>query len=320
MKTVGAGWAMLMAVGAVALLSGCEVSKCDTPDGGSGSCTQATSLTRWEPPEWPAPTTVAWSSGKKLTVNGIYGHITVNQGAAADSITVAFKPFDYRAADKEAEATQELNNDLQTSATADATTGDVNVTVARTSELNGLGADIEIQIPAAFDSVISLTNQGDGPINPGEVTVNAVGNATQVAIDNSYGLGDCVLVGNATVTKTQVGCHGSVDVSGVSDAVAIVTTGLDGDVTLSFAGIAATTMEGNKVQTEDGNINVAFPAAGGFSINATATDGVVNTGTVPSTCAVSGTAPTVVTCGTGPGYTLTAGSSVGTHDVTLNFQ
>jgi hypothetical protein len=318
MRTAFGSWTF-GALAALLLSTGCEVQDCETEDGQDATC--AKSLIEYLPPTLPAPETQAWSAGKNVTVLGLYGDINVVAGDA-DQVTVQFKPFNYRAHDAETEARAELDNNLTTSVSTDAN-GNVIVEVGRTEgSSNGLGARIDVFLPSNFDGLLHVENEAAGSINPGDVNIQFVGSAHTVELDNDAGVGDCNISGAASVIVTRVACQDTTTVTGVSDSVAIKTTSLMADIVLRLAAISPTAPRSN-ITTEDGNIDITFPASAAFTVNASAPGGVVDEGTLPSTCTASVNADLseTVTCnGGGPIFDVTAGSEVGEENVTLSYQ
>ena len=231
----------------------------------------------------------AWGGGD-VTVDGLYGEIEVVEGAA-DTVRVTFEPFHYWDPDEEEEARDMLDENLQTVVEPD---GDGS---------NGIGADIRVELPSNFAAALDVSNRSNGPINPGDVRVLFVGDATSVSV-STESLGDCRIDGASSVTRTTADCDGAVRVSGVADDVDITSTGLETDVSvdLTVASVSADS-DGGTIDSEDGDVNVTFPSTGNFSILAVTQDGAVNEGNVPEACNVqeADERSKTVTCGDGAG-------------------
>ena len=251
-------------------------------------------------------------AGGDLTVDSVYGNVTIQEGGVAGKVHVTFQPFDYEGYDEKDLATRQMNTDLDLNTNL---TGGVNVTTGRHDSTNGLGANISITIPNDFSGIINVHNRGSGPLggknHEFDVSVLGVGQATSVTVNNDSDLGDTDVEGKPSVTSTTVNAHEAVTVKNVADNVNISTdgTGLgDPGVILSIASISAGAA-GGTITSQEGGITATFPATGNYSIQASAPNGAVTEGTVPSGCNVQTAAATAktVTCGAtlGPNYKLT---------------
>lgn len=319
MKTIAFRTLGLLSLG-LSLLSAttaCEVACSEDEESRGGVCV-AKSLTRYN--GTPVSQSAAWSTGGSLTIDGVYGDITVAKGTA-DTVDVTFEPFSYRAHDAQDAAVREMNENLVLEIT-DGT--NVTVKTGRNGGSNGLGAKITVLLPAAFDGAVTVTNQGNGPINPGDVKLDFVGTAPSVTLTNKE-LGNCKLQGSATVTTTNVSCDGEVTVLDVADNVTINATGLNTDaaVTLRLASVSDTAT-GGSITSEDGHILLTLPSTGNYSVQATSPkEGTVDFGTPPAACNVAeaSAASKTLTCSAGgANYVVTAGTdSLGESSVVANY-
>lgn len=251
--------------------------------------------------------TIEWVSGQDLQVDGRNGQIDIVPGVAGE-VSVTFKPFTFRGPDEEAEAAAEMEGDLQTSVTEDAA-GAVFVEARATGGSSSLGAKMVIAIPPEFDAGIFI-EQGNG-----DVEIATVGQAVELAIVNE-GVGDCVVQGNETVIRSKVWCS-AVSLTGVSGYVNVQADGLDGNAAVEMASVAGFdngVPDGeskNVIYTEDGDIVLTVPADEDYVVQAYVQEGggVVNTGSVPTTCTQEAAAEgsKTVTCGTGPLFDVVAG-------------
>ena len=304
----------LAVLGCLAVLcTGCEVSDCSPEDESKGVCVQGESLTEFKGTE--TTDTVDWTPGMPLSVDGMNGEISIKQGTAG-KVSVLFKPFTFRGASKRAEADEDLTVHFQKAVTT--TDGVVGVRTSRSGGGSSIGAHMDISIPPEFDSSITLKNGN------GNIEVFFVGNATTLdARHDSSAAGDCEVRGGPMLFKTTVVCAFEARVSGVQDDVDVSTRGAGGDITVSIASVAAEAA-GGTITSESGDVSVTMPAAGGYSVQAQANkDGVVNEGTLPSVCTVNAAATNskTVSCGTGPNYTVKAGTtSLLAKNVTLGYE
>jgi hypothetical protein len=249
-----------------------------------------------------------------LTVNGNYGDINVVEGTAGE-ISVMFEPFNYRAHDAENDARDELENNFDWS--FEVSGNAAVVTTGRHDATNGLGADVTVFLPPEFDGALTLRNDSDGAINPGDIDVDTAGAATLVDVSTDS-LGDCSISAAGTVVNTHAHCDGEIHVSGVSNQVDIDSTGLAGFVSLSLWTVEGPDV-GGLITTEDGDIDVTFPD-GDFTITAEASaDGTVAS-SLGDSCveAVGSESAKSYTCGAGgPTYVIAAGQDGG-GSVTLS--
>jgi hypothetical protein len=307
----------LMALSLVAT-SGCKLSDCDPnqEEDADGVCVQGKSLTKFDGTD--VPKTVSYQAGGSVTVSAVYGNVTIEGGAAAGTVEVIFKPFDFEAYDEKELATRQMNENLDLKIADGA---NIDVTAARKGDpTNGLGTSVTIKLPPEFDGNLTVLNHGDGPLaNAGEfdVDIKAVAGAKTVTLTNKSALGDCSVNGAASVVSTGVTCHGKVAVLGVSDDVNITTDGEgmdDPSVVLRVVGVSAAAKGGKVSVTDEGSIDATFPASGSYSVHASAPSGAVDPGAPPASCTVSETtaADKTVACGSGgPVYDLSTNGTNG---------
>jgi hypothetical protein len=309
---------LLMTVGLASLVgtSGCETQKCETDEGEEAVC--AKSLTRFNGADI-TPDPLPYTAGTDLRVAGNYGDIQVVEGADGE-VSIKLEPFNYRAYDAEIEARDELENNFDYSFTDD---GDaIVVTTGRHDATNGLGADITVYLPPAFDGALVLDNDSDGAVNPGDIEADYVASAWSVDVSTDS-LGDCSIDADGSVVVTRAHCDGAISVTGVADQVDVASTGLGGDVSLSLASVSGTEA-GGSITSEDGDIVVSFPAGADFTVQAQSTeDGTVSASELDDDCVAATAAETAksYTCGDGgPSFVVTAGTDgVGPSSVTLEY-
>jgi hypothetical protein len=291
------------------------VQSCKDDAGNDATC--AKSLKRYTT-DAIKPAAIAYSAGTDVVVRGIYGKIRTVAGDAGE-VTVTFEPFDYRAYDAEAAARDELTNDFDYS--FEETEEGIVATTDRHDSKTGLGADVTVFLPPEFSGALVLANASDGPVNPGDIAAQFVGEAKSVDVSTAH-LGACTVAGAASVVSTRAHCDGVIKASGVTDDVDIASTGLSGDVSVVFGAIDDGAVGGD-ITNEDGNVTVDFPSGASFSVQAQASAGSVEASPLDAVCAVAGTAKTArsYTCGDGgPTYVVTAGTdSVGDSSVALKF-
>jgi hypothetical protein len=185
---------------------------------------------------------LAYTDGADLVVDGVNGNIEVNIGSGTD-VTVEFQPFSWRGHSKEADAKADIENDLVTTFTDD---GSMHVVVSRKDgSFNGLGADIVITLPSGFNGGVDIDP------NNGFVEANLGGLAEFVTIKND-GSGD-------------------IDVTGASGPLNLVG---EFDITVAVSEWSAT--DGSvKSNGGLGNVTITVPSGANGSIQATSQGGLV---------------------------------------------
>lgn len=298
--------------------SGCEVTNCTTEEGNSAVCSE--SLERYTLTDGEIePDALPYESGMDIVVDGVYGAIQVEEGTDGE-VGVRFEPFTYRGHSKDAEAREELESLFDWSFEEDGNA--INVATGRLSgSTNGLGAEITLFLPSDFDGELAVRNHSNGPINPGNIDVNFVGDATLLDIQ-ADSLGDCFVDAAPSVVFSKVFCDGKIRLENASDDIMIASTGLGGGAQVMLSEIASDA-QGGIIETEDGDIQFVLPA-GPLSIHAVSTeDGVVSEGDVPDDCNVdeSSSREKTITCGEGgPSYDVAAGvDGVGPSNVELTY-
>ena len=269
----------------------------------SGTKCSAKSLKRYDGPA-PPPTALPYAPGSPLTIDVLYGDITVER-SASQNVEVYFQPYAYAAYDAEASARQWLAQNLQTGAGQG--NGGLLVTVGRNGGSNGLGANVTVRIPDQFSGALNIVNRGGGPLNHFNVKVQGVGSASALSVTNSSSLGSCWVQAAPTVRSTTVKCGAPISVFDVADNVSITNTdrshdGPDPAITLRLA--AVNNAQGGSVSASAGVIDATFPSAAG--------------------CAPSGQgAQKTVSCGSAR-YKLSAGTnplgSRAAHEVRVQVQ
>jgi hypothetical protein len=310
---------VLVAVTSLVAAAGCEVQSCKNAEGEDATCLK--SLKRYELEDGELrPEPLPYAAGTNVTVHGNYGDIDVLEGTPGE-VSVVLEPFVYRAYDAEDAAREELENNFDHSFDED---GDTIVVITdRHDSTNSLGADITLYLPPEFDGALVLENESDGAIDPGDIEAAFVGRATSVEL-STESLGDCTVDGEASVVSTRAHCDGTIVVTGVSDEVDLVSSGLGGDILLTLHDIDADS-PGGKLESEDGDITVNFPDGASFTVQAAASeDGAVNATDLDAACVGAEAAETAksYTCGDGgPNYVVTAGKdSVGPSSVELSYE
>ncbi|HEV8550749.1 MAG TPA: hypothetical protein VGQ57_17005 [Polyangiaceae bacterium] len=307
-----------LAFGTLLAASGCEVQSCKDASGQDATC--AKSLKRFELDDAIAPDALPYAAGTGVTVHGIYGDIHVKEGPSGQ-VGVKFELFDYRAYDAEDAARDELAHHFDY--TFEASDSGILVTSGRHDSTNGLGADITLYLPPEFDAALVLRNDSKGPINPGDIDAESVGQATSVDL-STKSLGACEVHAGGSVLFTRAHCDGTITATGVADDLDVASTGLSGTVSVVLSGIGESA-SGGSVTSEDGDVHVIFPDAASFGVQAQSSkDGQVQAPTLDTGCAADAAAETAksYTCADGgPLYVVTAGTdSVGPSSVSLQYQ
>lgn len=301
-----------LSVSALSLaLAGCEVTDCKTEEGRDAKC--AESLEQFTAPEHIVD--VDYVDGASVTIDGKYGDIAVLRGSPG-VVSVKFKPFNWRGHGQEADAEQELEENLILDVSED-DDGNITVTTDRDGATNGLGSHITVYLPPEYSGTLIAKNAGDGAINPGYVDVQYVAEASELNVEN-HGLGRCfVLRGDddkpsvvTNLTEVDVRCEADIIVRGVSDNVYVRNTSpaFRSDVVVELTSVSADA-NGGTVIGDNSNVQLTLPDGYDFDVLATATGGARIGKLESADCDVAVDEDTEVqlTCGSGgPVYEVRA--------------
>ncbi|MGE0324618.1 MAG: hypothetical protein AB7K71_08095 [Polyangiaceae bacterium] len=240
----------------------------------------------------PKVTEVNYQAGASLDVKTVNGDITIVNGST-DTVVVETTPRVGKAHDtpeEEFTAALEALND-QTEVSGDASGNAV-------VRAPGGGVDsvsVVVKLPPGFNGTIKL-NQGNG-------TTEVKGVAGATALDIFSDNGSCDIRAATSVVSTTVNCdNGSTSVTGLANDVNI--TAGNGDL---FVEVASPGGNGGTIFADNGDIELAVPASGNFSVQASATNSV-DMGN-PSTCTINEAASNskTLTCNQGgANYVVTA--------------
>lgn len=267
---------VLLAAGAS---SACVAEKCET-ESGEGWCLES-------PERYNGDTfsdVVDYTPGMSLEVDGIYGNINVMEGAPRE-VAVRFRPFAYSGQNEDEEADRAMEDKAGFALTVDGDT--IVVETGRTDgKLPLVGVDIEIELPPEFDGEVRATNRGNGTWNPGDIDIDFVGFASRVEM-RSDELSRCGLVGGPEVFYTYARCGDDVFVRGVSDTLDLVSTGGFGKVSVELDSVSPLAAN-SRVHSEDGDVEVKFPAGSSFLLQAQSdAPDVVHLGSLASECTIA---------------------------------
>lgn len=305
----------LLSVGIASVaLGGCEVTDCKTDDGKDAKC--AESLKAFE--ATPEETDTDYVAGASLTIQGVYGDITILPGTTG-TVSTTFKPFNYRGNSQETDARREMDENLDRTVDTDAD-GNITVTTDRNGGTNGLGSHITVRIPPEFDGTIIVENEGDGVLNPGLIDIKTVAESTTLNVVN-HGLGNCQVLRNddeepsivSNLVDVDVRCQASIVVRGVNDNVVVksVSPAFHSDVIVEIMSISENAT-GGLITGDDSNVQVTFPAAGDYSVTTRTSGEAAHMGKVeidPDACeaTVDDETSLDLTCGAGgPVYDVRA--------------
>jgi hypothetical protein len=262
-----------VAVASVAL-GGCEVTDCKTEEGKDAKC--AESLEAYE--ATPEVSDTDYVAGASLTIDGVYGDITILPGEAG-TVSTTFKPFNYRGHSQETDARLELDENLDLSMDTDAD-GNITVTTERHGATNGLGSHITVRIPPEFDGTLIVKNSGDGVINQGLIDIQTTAEAKTLNVVN-HGLGNCqVLAGEkdepsivSSLTDVDVRCEASILVRGVNDNVVVLgeSSAFHNDIIVEIMSIGPSAT-GGQIDGPNSSVQVTFPVAGDYEVVTHASD------------------------------------------------
>jgi hypothetical protein len=262
--------------------------------GATDSGTNLGTLTRFES-KTPLVLEGTWDTGAPIIIESANGDIKVVRGTGDAIVRATFTPFVYRRADA---PDSEVKSDLDRLSAE--VQPDADGVLVRSTRAEGspstLGADIVVEIPAAFDATLSIRQ------NNGETDVSFAGNAKGIALESSDG--SCNVACSATATALNIFCdHGdvAVDVPGApaGNDVRSIRTDL-GDIALSFAKV---------------------PAAQRFSVEAVAREGMVQiTGGATCQARDESAGSKVVSChGAAPGDPVYQINAATQSDILLTF-
>jgi len=299
----------------VALLGGCETKECETEDGKQGIC--AESLTAYEGEAQSK--SLDYVDGANVTIKGLYGDIAVFKGTAGE-VSTTFKPFNYRSHKEEDSARRELAENLDLAASADAA-GNITISTGRHDSKNGLGSHITVRLPPEFNGVLIVQNEGDGPINQGNIDVSFVGEARTLNVENS-GLQNCnILRGDddkpadvSGLVDVDVRCEADITVRGVNDNVIVESRSpaFYSEILVEIASVSGQAT-GGSISGDNSSIELRMPKVGDYDVFATASGAGAHIGRVdagPCNVTDETEAALALTCGAGgPRYSVNAKDS-----------
>lgn len=217
-----------LVVGLGAASQGCVIGACDD---GRENCIQIEPATFWYGTE--IDQTLTYSAGQNIRVDTINGYVKLFRGTVSDSVVVKLMPFSARGSDEEKVAQQDMQNDLVVEMTS--VGGEVLIRTDRVDGASGgLGADVEITLPAGFDGGINVDN-GNGSIDADlsgglpAFTTLFIGGAGHITATGAAGKLDIVSPFEVDVEvqawSTEIG-----RVKGNRDTVLRVAPGLSGQI------------------------------------------------------------------------------------------
>jgi hypothetical protein len=264
---------LVLSVGIASVaLGGCEVTDCKTDEGKDAKC--AESLKAFE--ATPEVVDKDYVAGASLTIDGVYGDITILPGDAG-TVSTTFKPFNYRGNSQETDARREMDENLDRTVETDAD-GNITVTTGRHDATTGLGSHITVRIPPEFDGTLIVKNDGNGVLNQGLIDIQTVADATTLNVLN-HGLDNCkVLAGEegddpivSLLTDVDVRCEASILVRGVNDDVVVLgkSSPFHHDVIVEIASIGPDAT-GGQIEGPNSHVQVTFPLEGDYAVVANA--------------------------------------------------
>lgn len=225
---------------------------------------------------------VAYSAGVPVRILSANGNVTVVPGGT-DEVEVAFSPFALGEEGADENAKREMEELL------DITFGGAGEIVIQVSKKDGassgLGADIEVRLPAAFDSNFEV-------------------------IQNNGGV-DVDLSGTGALSTSIHSENGSVDVQGARGRLDIATDNGSVDVDVD-----AWSNQDGAVRTSNGDLEFSLPADVNGALTADATVEVIEQG-IPSTWTSAGASPDrSFTMGSGAGGQVDLATGNGSITIT----
>lgn len=296
--------------------AGCEISDCppegeqteDTEEVNDGQCVQFKSLSKFLGNTEVDST--AWASGANIVIDSVNGKIEVIEGQSDQQVSATVKPFVFRAHDTpDAEAVADMEK-LQVRIEEDSSGNTVVQTERSSGGRTTLGADIIVELPIGFDGKLQITQ------NNGAIDVAGLDNGASLTINSDNGGID--VTGGALGDVSIHGDNGGIDftANGVT-GVDVVSSGPGG---ISF-GVGQLPDAGTGQIIDEsltGDIALSLGAEGTYSVLATAGDGTVDFGTIPSACTedVAAENSKTLTCG-GGGFELTVDANSGAVAATV---
>jgi hypothetical protein len=231
--------------------NGCILSDCEDEDGNKiDNCIQAETPTKYV--KDPVTTSLTYSAGYDLVVDSVNGKVDVKRHSGAD-VKVTFAAFTLGGKSEQdaAKAKEELNNDLILE-TDD--TGRIFVRTDRDGGSSGLGADITILLPAAFDGHVSIDQ------NNGFVDVDLGGTVPRSVTIHNSGAGDIDVIG----ARGKLDLVGKFDIDvavaeWATDNGKVITTGGTGDIVIAVPAGANGSIQATA--SDDGEVIVSSPPA-----------------------------------------------------------
>ena len=231
--------------------NGCILSDCEDEDGNKiDNCIQAETPTKYV--KDPVTTSLTYAAGYDLVVDGVNGHIKVARHSGAD-VKVTFEAFTLGGKSDEdaAKAKEELDNDLILTTDDN---GRIFVQTDRDGGSSGLGADITILLPSAFDGHVAIDQ------NNGFVDVDLGGMSPLSVTIHNDGAGDIDVVG----ARGKLDLVGKFDIdvsvaSWASDNGRVETTGGTGDIVIAVPSGANGSIQATA--SDDGEVVVSSPPA-----------------------------------------------------------
>jgi hypothetical protein len=327
--------AFLVAMGS----AGCEIGDCadpgqpgeNTEEVRDGNCTSFKSLKRFTGTR--VVENAPYAPGKNVLVQGVNGEIEVRQGTVSNGVAVTVTPFIFRAHDtpnEEAAANMEkLIVDVRTDAAENV--------VVKTTRASGshtmLGGNVIVELPIGFDGELHVHN-GNGTTTVkyvgdallldilsenGSVTVENGGNVDALTAKSRNGRID--VRAGSVIDLELITENGRVDATVSSVSWLNIRSG-NGTITAGFGafGDGSARTEQALIGTQNGDVNLSLPAAGAFSVRATAAESV-NFGSIPTACSEESAAENskTLTCNDG-GTDIRVHADEGTGKVTATVQ
>lgn len=235
----------------------------------------------------PETASVPYTAGVPVRIVSPNGGVNVSSGATGE-VQITFSPFAMGEEGAGDAAKQEMEDYLVFNRGG---SGEIVIEVVKDANgSGGLGADIDVVLPTELNADFTVV-QGNGSV-------------------------DVDLSGTSAASTIIASDNGSVDVTGARGRLDIYTD--NGGVDVAVASWAAAGSQDGRVESGNGSITFAVPAAADGTMTVTSA-GAINEESLPTTWQVAGNeAGKSYTMGAGTGGHVNVSNATGLGDITIS--
>lgn len=264
---------------------------------GATGADECETLTLPEPHESDSETeTLDYASGMGLRITGDFRNLEVERGSAGE-IEVVYKA---RVDLAEGRSQKVIDATLAELDVSVSDTGDDIAVVAERSGNSNVAALIQVRIPDDFDGDIVI-RQGNSKNDGGEVELSSVGSARSLEVDLPSTGDQLTLATPNTLRSAVINVDGFWDiVTGAfssSELVGATLTTDSGDIKTGFSVVPLS--QAVRVLSEDGDITVALPGEGDYTMQAASSEFSFDARIPPSCEEATNSGGGSLTCGAG---------------------